>query len=76
MRLAVLRVDVAQCGLVIEGALGAIMLDETGAEDFGEFTGGVAAESVHLPEPVLRGDESGEKSEQKRGEDSRTVKHL
>jgi hypothetical protein len=45
-------------GLDPEGALGAVMRDEAGSEDFGEFTGGVAAEDVHLPEAVLRGDEA------------------
>ena len=29
-----------------------------GAEDLGEGAGGVAAEGVHLPEAVLRGDEA------------------
>ena len=32
------------------------MLEERGAEDFGEFSVGVAAEGVHLPEAVLGGD--------------------
>ena len=42
----------------LQGALRAVVLDEAGAEDFGEVTGSVAAESVHLPETVLRGDEA------------------
>jgi hypothetical protein len=41
-----------------EGALEAVVGEETGAEDFGEGAGGVAAEGVHLPEAVLRGDEA------------------
>ena len=45
-------------GTDLEGALGAVVRDEAGAEDFGEFAGGVAAEDVHLPEAVLRGDEA------------------
>ncbi len=44
------------------------MGDEAGAEDFGEVAGGVAAESVHLPEAVLRGDEAlGEEEVVERG---------
>ncbi len=34
------------------------MGEECGAEDLGEVAGGVAAEGVHLPEAVLRGDEA------------------
>ena len=45
-------------GSELEGALGAVVRDHSGAEDFGEFAGGVAAEGVHLPEAVLRGDEA------------------
>ena len=45
-------------GADLEGALDAVVGDEAGAEDFGEFSGGVAAEDVHLPEAVLRGDEA------------------
>jgi hypothetical protein len=41
-----------------EGALEAVVCEEAGAEDFGEGAGGVAAEGVHLPEAVLRGDEA------------------
>jgi hypothetical protein len=41
-----------------EGALEAVVSEEAGAEDFGEGAGGVAAEGVHLPEPILRGDEA------------------
>ena len=42
----------------LEGALGAVVRDHGRAEDFGELAGGVAAEGVHLPETVLRGDEA------------------
>jgi hypothetical protein len=41
-----------------EGALEAVVSEETGAKDFGEGAGGVASEGVHLPEAVLRGDEA------------------
>ena len=41
-----------------EGALEAIVSEETGTEDFGEGAGSVAAKRVHLPEAVLRGDEA------------------
>ena len=34
------------------------MLEEVGAEDFGEGSGGVSAEGFHLPEAVLSGDEA------------------
>ena len=43
-------------GADLEGALDAVMLKEGGTEDFGELAGDVAAEGVHLPEAVLRGD--------------------
>jgi hypothetical protein len=43
-------------GADLEGALDAVMLKEGGTEDFGEVAGDVAAEGVHLPEAVLRGD--------------------
>lgn len=42
----------------LEGALEAVVDEEAGAEDLGESAGGVAAESVHLPEAILRGDEA------------------
>ena len=45
-------------GADLEGALEAVVGEERGAEDFGEGAGGVAAEGVHLPEAVLRGDEA------------------
>ena len=45
-------------GADLQGALEAVVLDEGGAEDLGELAGGVAAEGVHLPEAVLRGDEA------------------
>jgi hypothetical protein len=52
----------------LEGALEAVVDDEGGAEDFGEGAGGVAAEGVHLPEAVLRGDEAlGEEEVVERG---------
>jgi len=41
-----------------EGALEAVVSEEAGAEDLGEGAGGVAAEGVHLPETILRGDEA------------------
>ena len=41
-----------------EGALGAVVAEHGVAEDFGEGTGGVAAEELHLPEAVLCGDEA------------------
>ena len=43
-------------GAELEDALFAIVLDERGAEDFGEGAGGVAAEGVHLEEAVCGGD--------------------
>jgi hypothetical protein len=45
-------------GANLEDALGAVVGNEAGAEDFSEFSGGMAAEDVHLPEAVLRGDEA------------------
>jgi len=39
-------------GAELEDALFAIVLDERGAEDFGEGAGAVAAEGVHLEEAV------------------------
>ena len=45
-------------GANLKDALSAVMRDEAGAQDFGEFSGGMAAEDVHLPEAVLRGDET------------------
>ncbi len=42
----------------LEGALEAVVEEEAGAENLGEGAGGVAAESVHLPEAILRGDEA------------------
>ena len=51
-----------------EGALEAVVGEEGGAEDLGEGAGGVAAEGVHLPEAVLRGDEAlGEEEVVERG---------
>ena len=41
-----------------EGALGSVVGDEPGAEKLGEGARGVAAEGLHLPEPILRGDEA------------------
>jgi hypothetical protein len=40
----------------LEGALEAVVLEHLAAEDGGELAGGVAAEEIHLPEAVLRGD--------------------
>jgi hypothetical protein len=49
--------DGAVCGgAELEGALGAVVEDHAGAEEFGEGAGGVAAEGLHLPEAVLGGD--------------------
>lgn len=45
-------------GADLQGALGAVVGDEGGAEDLGEVAGGVAAKGVHLPEAVLCGDEA------------------
>jgi hypothetical protein len=51
-----------------EGALEAVVCEEAGAKDFGEGAGGVAAEGVHLPEAVLRGDKAlGEEEVVERG---------
>jgi len=42
--------------------------DEVGAEDFGEVAGSVTAESVHLPEAILRSDKAlGEEEVVERG---------
>ncbi len=55
-------------GAELEGALEAVVGEERGAEDLGEGAGGVAAEGVHLPEAVLRGDEAlGEEKVVERG---------
>ena len=43
-------------GAHLEQTLDAIVGDETLAEDFGDFSGDVAARHVHLPEAVLGGD--------------------
>ena len=43
-------------GAELEGALGAVVRDHGGTEDLGQFSGGVAAEGLHLPEAVLCGD--------------------
>jgi hypothetical protein len=43
-------------GADLESALGAVVGEESRAEDFGEGAGGMAAEGLHLPETVLRGD--------------------
>jgi hypothetical protein len=45
-------------GADLEGALEAVVGEEAGTEDLGEGAGGVAAESVHLPQAVLCGDEA------------------
>lgn len=45
-------------GADLKDTLGAIVRNEAGAENFGELAGGVAAEGIHLPEAVLRGDEA------------------
>lgn len=45
-------------GANLEDALSAVVGEEAVAEDLSQFTGGVAAEDVHLPEPVLCGDEA------------------
>ena len=42
----------------LECALEAVMREKGGTEDLSEGAGGVAAEGVHLPEAVLRGDEA------------------
>ena len=49
---------VVGCGADLESALEAVVIDEVGAEDFGEFAGGVAADEIHLEEAVLCGDEA------------------
>jgi hypothetical protein len=41
-----------------KGALEAVVSEEGGTKDLGEGAGSVAAEGVHLPEAVLRGDEA------------------
>ena len=47
------------CGSTeLKGSLGAVVSEELGAEEFGEGSEGVAAEGLHLPEAVLRGDEA------------------
>ena len=45
-------------GANLQDALGAIVGNEARPEDLGQISGGVAAEDVHLPEAVLRGDKS------------------
>ena len=45
-------------GAELEEALLAIVLEEGGAEDFGELAGGVAAQRIHLKEAILRSDEA------------------
>jgi hypothetical protein len=45
-------------GTDLQGALEAVVLEHGGAEDFGELAGGVAAESIHLEEAILSGDEA------------------
>ena len=45
-------------GAKLEDSLGAVVLEEVGAEDFGEGSRGVAAEGFHLPKAVLSGDEA------------------
>ncbi len=55
-------------GAELEGALEAVVGEEGWAEDLGEGAGGVATESIHLPEAVLRGDEAlGEEEVVERG---------
>ncbi len=46
------------CSAELEGALGAVVSEERGAEEFGEGSEGVAAKGFHLPEAILRGDEA------------------
>ena len=43
-------------GADLEGALEAVVGEHGGAEDLGHVAGDEAAEGVHLPEAVLRGD--------------------
>lgn len=43
-------------GTELEDALGTVVEDEAGAEEFSKLAGGVAAEGFHLPETILRGD--------------------
>ncbi len=45
-------------GADLQGALEAVVREERGTEDFGEFAGGVAAEQIHLEETVGCGDEA------------------
>ena len=45
-------------GAHLEGALEAVVREEGGAKDLGKLAGGVAAQSVHLEEAVLGGDEA------------------
>jgi hypothetical protein len=55
-------------GAELEGALETVVGQEGRAEDFGEGAGGVAAEGVHLPQTILRGDKAlGEDEVVKRG---------
>jgi hypothetical protein len=42
----------------LEGTLEAVVGEEAGAKNLGESAGCVAAEGVHLPEAILRGDEA------------------
>lgn len=42
----------------LEGALGAVVREHGGTENFREITGGVASKGVHLPEAILGGDEA------------------
>jgi hypothetical protein len=46
------------CDAELERALETVVGEEWRAEDLGECAGGVAAEGIHLPETVLRGDEA------------------
>ena len=46
------------CDAELERALETVVGEECRAEDLGECAGGVAAEDIHLPEAVLRGDEA------------------
>jgi len=42
----------------LERALHTVVLEEAGSEDLGEFTGGVAADGVHLEEAIPCGEEA------------------
>jgi hypothetical protein len=63
--------DVISSGAKLENALRAVVGDHAGPEDLGEFASGMTAESVQLPEAVLRGDKALRKHEviERRGAD-------